>query len=204
VGRSLQPDGPRQRLGATGLETTTPPAADRQINQNAVFPPLNTRTTPPTKLAQKGVRIIECVDASAPTPLGIAAIGSPEGRDNSIVYSHRIQNFVAGLLASAPGLAPAYSTFQNGAWSAPGPISDANSLIGKVIAFYLAMEVGHSIKLTPTVEGTSQTSYGYHHAPGTGSNLDQTITTRTDGTNVIFYVPTFYASYDQANFRLAP
>ena len=65
------------------------------------------------------------------------------------------------------------------------------------------MEMGHSVSLTPSLEGTNRTSYGYHHAPGTGSNLDQTITTKLDKSGFNnFYIPLFYNSGDQASFQL--
>ena len=71
--------------------------------------------------------------------------------------------------------------------------------------YYVAHELAHSTRLTPTVEGTRQTSYGYHHAPGTGSVMDQTITQKIDkstsGFNS-FYIPSTYNGSDQSSYNL--
>ena len=95
-----------------------------------------------------------------------------------------------------------YQTFQNGAWTTAVPKFPYNGLIGKAIGFYTAMEIGHSIVLTPTVEGTSRTSYGYHHAPGTGSNLDQAIVNKpTAKCGNLFQIPSLYNTSDQTSFK---
>ena len=178
----------------THLPTTTAPAGDRQINQNAVY-----------KIStQKGVRLIECLDTSAPSLLGFASLGSPNGPDNSIIFTQRIVNYLTSTLgATCTTAAPcSYSTFQNGAWTTPVTISQTD-LIARATEFYLAMEIGHTVQLTPTVEGTTKTSYGYHHAPGTGSNLDQAITNKLSSrTGNTFYIPLLYNTSDQQNFQL--
>jgi hypothetical protein len=100
-----------------------------------------------------------------------------------------------------------YQTFQNGAWVsvALNAANPYNDLIAKAMEFYTAMEIGHSIVLTPAQEGTSKspTLYGYHHAPGTGSNMDQTIVNKpTARCGNLFQIPTVYNASDQTNFKL--
>jgi len=194
---------------ANGITLTAGGAAsDRQININAVYPVLDTTTN---TTIQKGVRIIECLDASKTSPLGLAgANGTPNGGAGyAILYTQRIVNYITSLL----GGTLQYSNFVNGQWTTPVqfyfdpnagtslPI-DGAFLKSKAVQYYLAMEIGHSIKLTPAVEGTKSTTYGYHHAPGTGTNLDQTFNRIVKGANNTFYIPSLYGSNDQANFKL--
>ncbi len=168
-----------------------PPPDDRQINRNAVY----------LGAVQKGLRVTECVDAGPTTTLGFASVGSPNGGDNAIVYTRRILLYFDNTLGAATG-ALSYSTFQNGGWTTPQAIAH-DDLIGKAIAFYVAMEVGHSLNLTPAQEGTNKvpTAYGYHHAPGTGANLDQSIVNKVSNkTGNTFYIPLLYNSSDLTNF----
>ena len=178
------------------------PVDDRQINRNAVFFNVSSSIMVP----QRGLRIIECLDTSSPSLFGFASIGSPNGRDNSIIFTQTIVNYFTNTLgAVCTTLTTAclsYSTFQNGAWTAPVAISPFN-LFGLAIGFYLAMEIGHTVDLTPTVEGNKKTSYGYHHAPATGSNLDQAITNKVSNqTGNTFYVPLLYNTSDLQSFEL--
>ena len=187
--------------------TTTAPIEDRQINQNVVYftrDPNNSNKP----VIQRGLRVIECVDATtAPSLLGFASLGSPNGPDNAIVFTRRIVNYFTNSLGAvcAPPAPPAclsYSTFQNGAWTTPVPISPVN-LFGAALAFYIAMEIGHTLELTPTVEGGQKVSYGYHHAPGTGSNLDQAITNKVSNkTGNTFYIPLLYNTSDLTSYGL--
>lgn len=182
---------------------TTAPTDDRQINQNAVYFDLDTANA---KVVQRGLRTIECVDATtSPSLLGFASLGSPNGPDNAIIFTQRIVNYLTNSLGAACATSTttclSYSTFQNGVWTTPVPISPF-SLFGSAFAFYLAMEIGHTTSLTPTVEGTAKTSYGYHHAPGTGSNLDQSITNKiSNRTGNTFYIPLLYNTSDLTNYK---
>jgi len=187
--------------------TTTAPIHDRQINQNVVYftRDPNNNNKP---VIQRGLRVIECVDATtAPSLLGFASLGSPNGPDNAIVFTRRIVNYFTNSLGAvcAPPATPAclsYSTFQNGAWTTPVLISPVN-LFGAAFAFYIAMEIGHALELTPTVEGGQKVSYGYHHAPGTGSNLDQAITNKVSNkTGNTFYIPLLYNTSDLTSYGL--
>lgn len=184
----------------TAAITTTAPGDDRQINRNAVFftPDATGKPTP-----QKGLRIIECVDATtSPSLLGFASIGSPNGQDNAIIFTQRIVNYFTNSLGANCSSTPClYSTFRNGAWTTPVAITQAD-LFGVAFAFYLAMEIGHTTVLTPSVEGTAKVSYGYHHAPGTGSNMDQGITNKTTRAGNTFYIPQLYNTSDLTNYKL--
>jgi hypothetical protein len=181
-----------------GATTNIEPQADRQVNANAVFPIKDNVTG--LKI-QKGLRIIECVDTTLSSPLGIASLGSPNGGDNAVIWTQRIVNYLDSLGANSGALS--YVTYDaTGAQSAAVSITRTD-LMAKAIEYYLAMEVGHSVNLTPTIEGTKSTSYGYHHAPGTGSNLDQALTNKVSSrTGNTFYIPSVFNSADQSNFKL--
>jgi hypothetical protein len=193
------PDGLRFGDGTV----TTAPANDRQVNPNAIYFSLDLGGN---RIGQKGLRIIECLDTSAPSLLGFASLGSPNGNDNAIVFTQRIVNYFTnslGAVCATPDTpCLSYSTFQNGAWTVPVAVSPLE-LLGAAFGFYVAMEVGHTIVLTPTVEAGKKTSYGYHHAPGTGSNLDQAITTKlSTKTGNTFYIPLLYNTRDLAGYKL--
>jgi hypothetical protein len=182
------------------------PADDRRVNANALYP---LGVTTPVGTVHKGLRITECLDVSATQPLGNTGIGSPEGPDNSVVYTQRIVNYINGLIDAGQGRRLRIFVFRNGAWAktfesqaTPSP-SDRNVVLSQAMKFYAAHELTHSTRLTPTVEGTKQTSYGYHHAPLTGSVMDQAIVQKIDksasGFNS-FYVPALYNSSDQGSY----
>jgi hypothetical protein len=75
-------------------------------------------------------------------------------------------------------------------------------VMSQAMKFYVAHELAHSTRLTPTVEGTNKTSYGYHHAPGTGSVMDQTIVQKVDSKSNSFYIPSLYNGNDQSNYKI--
>jgi hypothetical protein len=192
--------------------TTTAPAPDRQVNKNSVFFTLasGSNLADGTRVVQKGLRVIECLDTSAPSLLGFASLGSPNGPDNAIIFTQRIVNYFVnelGATCATPTTAClSYSTFQNGAWSTPVLPRDSKTslqILALALAFYVAHEMGHSLDLTPTVEGDRKTSYGYHHAPGTGSNLDQAITNKVSNkTGNTFYIPLLYNTSDLESFEV--
>lgn len=196
---------------AAGTVTGTPPADDRRINANALFP-LGISNPAGGGPLQKGLRVTECVDTSATSPLGTTGIGAPTGGDNSLVYTQRIVNYINSLIDAGQGRRLRLFAFENGAWvqrplgsGSPTQIDVRDYIISQAMKFYVAHEPTHSTRLTPTVEGTNKTSYGYHHAPGTGSLMDQAIVQKIDksasGFNS-FYIPSFYSSGDQGSFRL--
>jgi hypothetical protein len=180
-------------LNGDGSDTTIAPPADRQINVNALFPITDTDTG--LKI-QKGLRITECLNTSDPSLLGIAGWGSANGPDNAVIYTTRIKDYVGKTLGK--NKTPKYYTFINTAWVnvVPGTLN-LDFLISKAIQYYLAMEIGHSIRLTDT------STYEFHHPPETGSNMDQSFVVK-DETNTIkaFYIPSAYNTTDQMNFKL--
>lgn len=189
---------------------TTAPADDRQINKNAVFFNLVPVDPPATNLSNgervqhRGLRFIECLDTSTPSILGFATPVSPNGPNYAILFTQNIVNYITGTLGASctPSDPCSYSTFQNGAWTTPVEISQ-NDLKARAIEFFFAHEIGHTVLLTPTVEGTNKTSYGYHHAPGTGSNLDQTIENKVSNrTGNTFWIPLLYNTSDLTSYRL--
>jgi hypothetical protein len=192
----------------TGAITGLAPADDRRTNKNAVFPFGTTNPITANGLIHRGLRLTECLDTSATGPLGTTGIGTPDGPDNSLIYTQRIVNYIDTLIANGQGRALKVFTFQNGTWveqkKAGGAAPDRDFVISQAMKFYAAHELTHSTQLTPTVEGTRTTSYGYHHAPGTGSVMDQTIVQKIDkstsGFNS-FYIPSLYNGADQSSYK---
>jgi hypothetical protein len=188
-----------------GLIVRTPPANDRRINKYAVFP-LGI-SIPGSKPAQKGLRITECLEGTAVSPFGTTGIGSTNGPDNSLLYTQRIVNYITTLIQNGAGRPVRVFTFEQGSWvlkTKPANLSDEQFVLSHAMKFYAAHELTHSTRLTPTVEGTSKTSYGYHHAPGTGSIMDQTITQKIDKSGGFnsFYIPSVYNGADQSSYKI--
>jgi hypothetical protein len=199
---SFTQSGGFQYLSATGALTTVAPVDDRRINKNAIFP-LGLPSTTGTPI-QKGLRITECLDTAATAPLGTTGIGTTNGPDNSLVYTRRIVNYLTGLInASTKPLK--LLVFENGTWVSkvpPSGVVDADFVISQAMKFYVAHELTHSTRLTPTIEGTSRTSYGYHHAPGTGSVMDQQIVQKIEKTTNSFYIPSVYNGADRGSYKI--
>jgi hypothetical protein len=191
----------------TNTVTSVAPADDRRINKNAIFPQGTPNPIPANGLIHRGLRGTECLDVSATGPLGTTGLGGPDGPDNSLVYTQRIDDYIDTLITNGQGRALRVFTFQNGSWvqkvNANGA-TDANFVKSQAMKFYLAHELSHAFQLTPTVEFNKTTSYGYHHAPGTGSVQDQTIVQKIDkslsGFNS-FYIPSLYNGADQSSYK---
>lgn len=185
-----------------GNATTFPPPDDRQINKYVVFP--RPEILNPASVMQKGLRMTECV---APTPagqaspiLGSAGHGSANGPDNALIYTQRIVDKIDNLLASGSGRNPFLDRF-DGAGAIP---TTRDTLISHAMRYFIAMEIGHAVRLTPTSQGSRKENYGYHHAPGTGCNLDQNLVHkigRKTSDPQTFYMPVAYCQEDQSNAR---
>jgi hypothetical protein len=196
---------PSQTLNITDF------VADRTVNANRLYGSV-----------QRGLRVMEGLNVDAPSTLGWAfGIGSPNEAGNVIVFSQRIINYITTtLIGSATTLKYSTASLVNGVWTWSTPIlvpdgdptisqdgvaanpGIRNFILSKAFQFYTAMEVGHSLDLTPGVQGTSRASYGHHVAPGTGDCLDQAITTTSKSGTVTFYIPSLCGSADQAQFIL--
>ena len=89
----------------------------------------------------------------------------------------------------------------NGVWTWSAPLTvDRNFILSKGFQFYTGHEIHHSLDLTPSVQGTSKTTYGNHFPPGTGDCLDQAITTTSKSGAVTFYIPSVCGTADQTQF----
>jgi hypothetical protein len=197
----------------TNTVTSIAPADDRRINKNAVFPQGTPNPIVANGPIHRGLRGTECLDISATGPLGTTGLGGggPDGPDSSLVYTQRIVNYIDTLIdnGTVNGVPRALRvfTFQNGSWvqkTKTDGTTDRDFVKSQAMKFYLAHELSHGLQLTPTVEGTKTTSYGYHHAPGTGSVQDQTIVQKIDrsasGFNS-FYIPSIYNGADQSSYK---
>jgi hypothetical protein len=81
-----------------------------------------------------------------------------------------------------------------------------SEIMQDAFAFYAAHEAaGHCLDLTPTLEGTRKEAYGYHHADGTGTNIDikivQVIDKKSSGYNNL-YIPVSFGISDKRDMRL--
>lgn len=184
------------------VNVTDPP--DRTVNRNRRY-----------GLVQRGVRVMEGLNTASASTLGWAyGVGSPNEVGNIDVFTQRIINHFNGLFDDGAGALVRYSTFVNGDWTTPTLVGDGvpgvagsdvrNFIISKAIQFYLGMEVGHTLELTPTVMGTQKTSYGYHYAPFTGDCLDQAIETKVKSGFNTFWIPSLCGSTDQSEFLINP
>ncbi len=169
------------------------PATDRVINTNRVY-----------GSAQRGLRVTECVDASTTSPFGSGRWGSPNGQDEALIYTQRMVNYVKSLGKSSDTIY--YSTFTSGSWQAltsQGSGTTArNFIISKTIQYIFAMEVAHTLKLTPSILTTT-----FPHDPtGTGSVLDATLRASTSGSpaGVKFYIPSAYTAAEAGSLVLSP
>jgi hypothetical protein len=229
---------------------TDGPVSDRGIAKNALFP----------IGFQKGVRMIECLDATAFSPVGDALfpvgvqISTPEEDTNSLVYTWRIWRDFQTLLnkatskgtisvyntcalAATPITAPGanacvfYQTYQttypNGVptvtsttptnrYSNGGTVNcltnatttgcltiDRNYITSKYLQYVVAMEVGHSVALTPQIQTPE---YGSHYAPGSGDNMDQRVIAKDSKTlgGILFSIPSAYGAKSNNCFQLVP
>jgi hypothetical protein len=214
------------RLSRVQLTGSSPENAitDRWINQNAIVPlGAEDPTVPSTgRRFVKGVRVVQCLDLFQLTPLGRADKDPPDKFDsdngNAVLFIHRIINSFLNKISAGGSRDLAYYTFESGRWrlqsptfsapSDPNDVSDASvqAIIKIALAWYLAHEaLEHSFDVTDTAEGTRKVSYGYHHAEGTGTNVDLKIVHKVDkkasGLNK-FYISKFHGISDKREIRV--
>ena len=182
---------PSQTLNVTDFVT------DRTVNANRIYGSV-----------QKGMRVMEGLNVDSPSTLGWAyGIGSPNDAGNVILFSQRIINYITTtLIGSATTLKYSTASLVNGSWTWSTPttlgLDGPNLILSKAFQFYAAMEVHHSLNLTPDLQGTSRTSYGHHFAPGTGDCLDQAITATSKSGVVTFSIPSLCGNVDQSQAHI--
>ena len=198
----------------SGTDTNTV-SQDRWINKNSIVSEASRKTV-------KGVRIIECLDLSTLSPLGRADKHPPdsiESKDNgnAVLFVHRIVQTTLNLITNVTKPI-VYYTFQNGSWTSPQggnigvPANYANpsvsdpkviSLMRLLLPWYLAHEaLEHSFDVTATVQTTRKASYGYHHADGSGTNVDIKITNTLTNQANKFYIPKYFGISDEQEMRV--
>jgi hypothetical protein len=176
--------------------------ADRVVNVNRLYGD-----------AQKGIRVIECLDDSLTSPYGFAigGIGSPNVIGNVILYTKRMVNNLTLLISSkaprkvrySPMLQPVVSAGKVTDWLPKFQVGDGdpaspavrNFIITKAMQFYTGMEIGHSVRLADTAPNHP------HFPVFSGDAVDAAITSKPDkltrGFNT-FYIPSVYGVVDQA------
>jgi hypothetical protein len=194
-----------------GLQFTTDgPASDRVINANRVY-----------GSAQKGIRVIECLDDGTTSPYGwaLGGTGSPNSTGqigNVIVYTKRAFNKINSLITSgaqrkvrySPMLTPILKGTTVIDWDPKievgvYPYSDAvkDFVISKALQFYAGMEIGHVLNLNLAASSAP------HFPSSSGDVMDAAITSKPDknaGTTDFntFYIPSNYGSADQLQLLL--
>ncbi len=174
-------------------------ASDRVVNVNRLYGP-----------AQKGIRVIECLDDGSTSPYGwaLGGTGSPNTIGNVVIYTKRVVNQITLLISNGAPRSVQYSpmlTYSSQAkdWTpktvvgASGDAGVQNFIISKALQFYVGMEVGHSLDLNRTASAPP------HFAAFSGDGLDQAITSKLDKTASTstfntFYIPTVYGTADQS------
>ena len=126
---------------------------------------------------------------------------------NVILFPQRIINYITTtLIGTATTLKYSTASLVNGSWTWSTPttlgLDGPNFILSKAFQFYAAMEVHHSLNLTPDLQGTSRTSYGHHFAPGTGDCLDQAITATSKSGVVTFSIPSLCGNVDQSQAHI--
>jgi hypothetical protein len=201
-------------LKDTAAESAT---TDRWINKNAIVP-LGDKDSS-NRYFVKGVRIIQCLDLKALSPLGRSAKSPPDLFDkdngNAVLFVHRIVKSMLNAIKAGGTRQMKYFTYEGNAWSLkstlPAPSSSTNpsvtdpnvqSIMQIAFAWYLAHEaLEHSYDVTVATEGT----YGYHHADGSGTNVDIKIVNKVDskasGYNN-FYIPKYHGTSDKQQMRV--
>jgi len=201
-------------LKDTAAESAT---TDRWINKNAIVP-LGDKDSS-NRYFVKGVRIIQCLDLKALSPLGRSAKSPPDLFDkdngNAVLFVHRIVKSMLNAIKAGGTRRMKYFTYEGNAWSLkstlPAPSSSTNpsvtdpnvqSIMQIAFAWYLAHEaLEHSYDVTVATEGT----YGYHHADGSGTNVDIKIVNKVDskasGYNN-FYIPKYHGTSDKQQMRV--
>jgi hypothetical protein len=196
---------------------------DRWINQNAIVPlGAEDPTVPSTgRRFVKGVRVVQCLDLFQLSPLGRADKDPPDKFDSdngtAVLFIHRIVHSFLNKISAGGTRELAYYTFESGRWNFqssfsfpvdPSNVSDPSvqAIIKIALAWYLAHEaVEHSFDVTNTAQGTRKVSYGYHHAEGTGTNVDlkieHKVDKKTSGQNK-FYIPKFHGISDKREIRI--
>jgi hypothetical protein len=140
--------------------------------------------TSPNK--QKAVRVAESlVTAIDPHILGISFEGTPNSRDNAVVYTAKIINHLNSVYWSAnAGLPP-------------------QDVISRYIKQTIAHEIGHVIGPLAPVSLRDQERYGgYHNKSGTNVIMDQSVYYTSKGNKVTFYIGTTYTSLDIGGIKL--
>ena len=127
---------------------------------------------------QKAVRVTEILDTSIANLYGQSdGCGTPNGSDNSRVYTDTITNFVTSVYAAAKTQPPA-------------------GLIDTYIRHTIAHEIAHSLgPLAPTYNARFA---GYHYKSGTKVEMDQSVYYTSKGSTVNFYIGTTFTSADQS------
>jgi hypothetical protein len=186
-----------------GLGITVHYIGNNQTFKCGTKPPLSAydrcvTTTP----VQQAVRVTESLDTSVTNPLGLSSTGTPNGPDQSTVYTQRINNFIrtaCGTLYGTSNCADPSGVFDNYN-TATGTNDYALTL--KYIKHTIDHEVAHL--LGPLYPIFNATLGGYHTAPETGVIMDQSIAyTGPIGGKVTFhYIGTTYTSVDQSGAHL--
>jgi hypothetical protein len=130
---------------------------------------------------QKAIKVMEDLDPSG-NVLGYAQQGTPNGLDNTVIYTQRIINHIDEVCTDS-------SICHESAGS------ERPELYGIYIRQTLAHEVGH---LTGLAVDYNARFGGNHYKTGSNVMMDQSVKYTNKGGKVTFYVPQVYSTESQA------
>lgn len=139
---------------------------------------------------QKAVKVSESSNVTSTTVLGTSTYGTPNGTNNVIVYTKRIQAFIDSVCTS--GITSCTDS--------SGQATDKAAVAIRYIKHTIAHEVGHDVSLTRT----SNAAYGgYHYATGTNTVMEQSVYKEYPTTSSVkFFVSDTFTATDQGGSRL--
>ena len=135
--------------------------------------------------------------ATQPTPLGDSKWGTPNGLDDSFVWSERIAAVVRDKCKAVCDINNPTTCIGKCIDDRGG--SGLDAVIRNYNKYVVNHEIGHTAKLTKTYTS----SYGgYHYASGQGTVMEQSVVYTNKNGKVTFLLPTGFARTDAANSDL--
>lgn len=141
------------------------------------------------QIQQKAARVTESLDTGNTIILGISEYGTPNGLDESTVYTQRIKNNIMNVCGSRYGTGNCVDSAgvkdyldQTGHW--------VYDLTNKYIKHTIAHEIGHLITLTTKNEPRFD---GHHYKSGSQVILEQAVSYTDKSGKVTFYLSDKFA-----------
>jgi len=137
---------------------------------------------------QSAAMVVENLSISNPNIMGYTNTGTPNGLDDSTIYTQNIVNQVTSLCP------PSVTCYLGGSPATPAAIINA------YIMHTINHEVGHV--LGPLAPVYNANYGGYHYKTGTGVIMDQSVYYTSKGSTVTFYIGQTYEAGDQKAVKM--